>query len=176
MQFVPAYHDGRSILGDGAMSYVSDARGWDVSYKSRLPDPYDMAILRLYEPLGSWLGFFGSKPYWKGNPEMRFWNVTGYPDAIALGERPSYQSGIEVLDVKGSGDAIEVDHHGDTTGGDSGAPFWATWPDGFPYAIATVSGGRIVTSGANVVEDTNVASGGNAMNDLIRWGRTNWPR
>ncbi len=170
MRFVPAYYDGTSILGSGVESYVSDARGWDVSYRSRLPNAYDMAVLRLYDPLGDWLGYFGSKPYWKGYTEMRYWNITGYPGAIAGAERPSYQPGIEVIDAKPNGDALEIEHHGDATNGDSGAPFWATWSDGFPYAIGTVSGGE-----ASSTEDNNVVAGGNAINDLIRWGRTNWP-
>jgi V8-like Glu-specific endopeptidase len=175
MRFVPAYYDGTSVLGPGGESYVSDARGWDVSYRSRLPDAHDMAVLRLYEPLGDWLGYFGSKPYansWTGNP---YWNVTGYPDAVASSERPSYQFGITVIEAEASTDALDFEHQGDTTPGDSGAPFWATWPDGFPYVIGTVSGGEIFwDANGTVIEDHNDAAGGNAVNDLIRWGRTNW--
>jgi hypothetical protein len=93
MRFVPAYYDGASLLGAGGEAYVSDARGWDVSYRSRYPDAHDMAVLRIYEPLGDWLGYFGSKAYlsrWTGQP---YWNITGYPDAVAGAERPSYQLG-----------------------------------------------------------------------------------
>ena len=39
-----------------------------------------MAVLRLYDPLGDWLGYFGSKPYsnsWTGQP---YWNLTGYSE------------------------------------------------------------------------------------------------
>jgi V8-like Glu-specific endopeptidase len=176
MLFVPAYYDGSSLLGAGGQSYVSDAQGWDVSYISRLPDAHDMAVLRLYDPLGDWLGYFGSKPYsnsWTGQP---YWNITGYPSAVASAERPSYQFGITVLDAEAHTDAFDIEHQGDSTGGDSGAPFWATWPDGFPYVIGTVSGGEIVTdSRGTVLEDNNNVAGGNAVNDLIRWARTNWP-
>lgn len=176
MRFVPAYYDGSSILGAGAESYVSDARGWDVSYISRMPDAHDMAILRLYDPLGDWLGYFGSKPYsdsWTGQP---YWNLTGYPSAIANAERPSYQLGISVTEADTSGDALDVEHQGDSTAGDSGGPFWATWPDGFPYVIGTVSGGEVFTNpNGQVVKDCNNVAGGNAVNDLIRWGRANWP-
>jgi V8-like Glu-specific endopeptidase len=175
MRFVPAYYDGTSTLGAGGESYVSDAQGWDVSYISRLPDAHDMAVLRLYEPIGDWLGYFGSKPYsnsWTGSP---YWNITGYPSAVANAERPSYQFGITVMDAEAHTDALDIEHQGDSTGGDSGAPFWATWPDGFPYVIGTVSGGEIVTdSRGTVVEDNNNVAGGNAVNDLIRWGRNNW--
>jgi V8-like Glu-specific endopeptidase len=176
MRFVPAYYDGGSLLGGGAESYVSDARGWDVSYRSRLPDAHDMAVLRLYNPLGDWLGFFGSKSYsdsWTGQP---YWNITGYPGAIANAERPSYQLAITVNAAPLDGDARDVEHQGDATPGDSGGPFWATWPDSYPYVIGTVSGGEVFTDGNGTVTlDTNNAAGGNAVNDLIRWGRTNWP-
>lgn len=176
MRFVPAYYDGSSLLGAGAESYVSDARGWDTSYYSRLPDAHDMAVLRLYEPLGDWFGYFGSKPYaesWTGHP---YWNLTGYPAAIASAERPSYQLGIPVDQAEVSTDALDLEHRGDSTGGDSGGPFWGTWPDGFPYVIGTVSGGEVFTdSTGKVIKDTNNCAGGNAINDLIRWGRTNWP-
>lgn len=176
MRFVPAYYDGASLLGGGAESYVSDARGWDVSYYSRMPDAHDMAILRLYEPLGDWIGYFGSKPYdssYNGHP---YWNLTGYPSAIANAERPSYQLGITVNEADASGDALDLEHQGDSTPGDSGGPFWGTWPDGFPYVVGTVSGGEVFTnSKGDVTKDTNNCAGGNAINDLIRWGRTNWP-
>jgi V8-like Glu-specific endopeptidase len=176
MRFVPAYYDGSSVLGAGAESYVSDTRGWSVSYYSRYPDAHDMAILRLYDPLGDWIGYFGSKPYSNSFTGQPYWNLTGYPSAIASAERPSYQLGISVTEADTSGDALDVEHQGDSTGGDSGGPFWATWPDGFPYVIGTVSGGHsLANSGGQVVKDTNDVAGGNAVNDLINWGRTNWP-
>jgi V8-like Glu-specific endopeptidase len=175
MQFVPAYYDGKSILGSGATSWVSDAQGWDVSYKSRVPNAFDMAVLRLYDPLGTSLGYFGAKTYTSDMGTIRYFNITGYPGAIAGAERPSYQPGIEVLDSDADADAQEIEHHGDATAGDSGAPFWATWPDGFPYAIGTISGGEAkFEPKENANEDNNIAAGGKAMVDLINTARTNW--
>lgn len=171
MQFIPSYYDGKSLSGAGANSWVSDAQGWDVSYKSRYPDAFDLAVLRLYDPLGDSLGYFGSKTYsedWNGG---NYFNVTGYPSMIASAERPSYELGIAVVETDTNSNALRLDHRGDTTGGDSGAPFWGTWPDGFPYAVGTVSGG--VYEGDD--KDFNIAAGGQAMVDLIRWGLTNWP-
>ena len=176
MRFVPAYYDGTSILGAGAESYVSDARGWSVSYFSRLPDAHDMAVCRLYEPLGDMFGYFGSKPYSDSFTGHPYWNLTGYPAAIAAAARPSYQLGITVNESDASTDALDLEHRGDSTGGDSGGPFWGTWPDGFPYVVGTVSGGETITNSSGVViKDTNNCAGGNAINDLIRWGRANWP-
>jgi hypothetical protein len=114
---------------------VTDAYGYN-------PDnhvvSHDMAVMRLADPLGSWLGYFGAMPYddnWEGG---NYWTLVGYPSAVTS-ERPSYQSGIAVLDDDEDGDAQELEHHGDDTGGDSGGPFFGWWTDG-PYVVGTVSG------------------------------------
>ena len=170
MLFVPGYYDGLSVSGAGARSWVTQAYGWSVSYYSRFPDAFDMAVLRLQDPLGNSLGYFGSKGYFHDWQSMRYFNLTGYPGAVAGAERPSYEPGIEVMDSDASGDAVELEFQDDATPGDSGAPFWATWSDGFPYAIGTISGGEATSE-----EDDNIAAGGKAMDDLIRWARNNWP-
>lgn len=176
MQFVPAYYDGRSILGEGAQSYVSDAYGWDSAYRSRLPEANDTAVLRLFDPLGDWLGYFGWQHFAEGQGGMRYFNINGYPAAIASAERPAYQPGVEVDDVVADGSADELDHRGDATGGNSGGPFWGIWPDGYPYAIGAISGGEVWTdSKGNVTKDTNIAAGGMLQHDAIVWARTNWP-
>ena len=125
--------------------------------------------------LGDMFGYFGSKPYSDSFTGHPYWNLTGYPAAIAAAARPSYQLGIAVNEADAGTDALDLEHRGDSTGGDSGGPFWGTWPDGFPYVIGTVSGGETITNASGaVVKDTNNCAGGNAINDLIRWGRTNW--
>jgi V8-like Glu-specific endopeptidase len=170
MLFVPGYYDGQSVVGSGAGSWATDAQGWSVSYFSRYPDAHDMAVVRLQDSLGDSLGYFGSKGYFQDWQYMRYFNLTGYPDAVAGGERPSYEPGIEVMDSDASADAVALEFQDDSTPGDSGAPFWATWSDGFPYVIGTISGGE-----ANPQEDNNIAAGGKAMDDLISWARSNWP-
>jgi hypothetical protein len=125
---------------------------------------------------GSHGGYFGSKPYSDSHTGHPYWNPTGYAGAIAGAERPSYQLGITVNEADANGDALDIEHQGDSTPGDSGGPFWATWRDGFPYIIGTVSGGEAFTSSSGqVTKDTNNCAGGNAINDLIRRGRDNWP-
>jgi hypothetical protein len=170
MQFVPAYYDGNSLIGAGTTSWVSDAVGWDTSFRSRMPNSQDIAVLRLFEPLGTALGYFGAKTYSPSWNNQGSFYLMGYPAAIANADRPSYEMGIPVLNVNQSGNFSEIEHHGDNTGGDSGGPFWAFWPDGFPYAVGTNSGGESSAS-----EDNNVAAGGGAMADLINQARTDWP-
>jgi len=93
---------------------------------------------------------------------------------MVTAERPSFQAGIPVLDNDIDGDAMELEHQGDTTAGDSGGPFFGIWPDGFPYVIGTVSGGEAITGGGQD-EDNNICAGGQALANLINYWRTNWP-
>lgn len=166
MLFVPSYWDGASVHGAGAQSYVSDFNGWDTNNSVAA---HDLAVLRLYEPLGSSLGWMGTKVYDPGWQGGAYWTLTGYP-AMVTSERPSYQSSIPVLHHDDDGDAKELEHQGDATGGDSGGPFFGVWDDG-PYSIGNTSGGEIEAGG----EDNNVEAGGKAMVDLVQWALTNWP-
>jgi hypothetical protein len=61
-------------------SYVSDARSFDVQGDQA---GYDWALLRLYNPLGSWLGYFGYNGYSDSPGTI---NRTGASSAI---RRPS---------------------------------------------------------------------------------------
>jgi V8-like Glu-specific endopeptidase len=172
MLFVPGYWDGASVSGAGASSWVSDYRGWNTNNQVAA---HDISVLRLYNPVGSWLGWMGSRTYddsWEGG---NYWTLAGYPGAVAGANRPSAQWGIPVLDDDEDGDAMELEHQGDATAGDSGGPFFGTWSDG-PYAVGTVSGGERINGFLGIgSEDNNINAGGNAMVDLVRWARTNWP-
>ena len=171
MQFVPAYFNGSSILGSGAFSWVSDAKGW----KKETISAYDMAVLRLYKPLGNDLGYFGAKVYnddWQDKP---YWCMVGYPGDVAKAQIPSREIGISVIDDDSDEDALEIEHLGDSTEGNSGGPLWSFWSDGFPYVIGTHSGGELITFLGAELENNNVAAGGKAMVDLINWARNNWP-
>jgi V8-like Glu-specific endopeptidase len=172
MLFIPAYWDGASVYGAGASSYVSDYRGWNTGGGTA----YDICVLRLYQPLGTQLGWIGSRTYdgdWEGG---NYWVLTGYPGAIAGANRPVYQSGVPVLDDDEDGDAQQLEHHGDSSPGESGGPMFGFWDDG-PHAIGTTSGGETISGGFLGIgdEDNNIAAGGSAMVDLVKWGLSNWP-
>lgn len=167
MLFVPGYYDGNSVVGSGANSWVSDFRSLDSGAAS--VSAHDMSLLRLYDPLGDQLGYFGYKVYDPAWQDGNYWTLVGYP-SLVTSERPSFQIGIPVLDNDVDGDAMELEHQGDVTGGDSGGPFFGTWPDGYPYVIGTVSGGESFSGG----EDNNICAGGQALANLISYWRTNW--
>lgn len=165
MLFVPGYFDGQPVpLVD---SYVSDYRGWNTDDGV---SAWDFAILRLYDPLGDQLGWFGAKPYIKRWQDKPYWSLIGWPSAIAGGQRPSWQGGISVLDDDADRHALEIEHHGDTSDGNSGGPLYGFWPDGFPYVIGAHSG-----YDADDREDNNIAAGGLAMVELIHWAKQNLP-
>jgi V8-like Glu-specific endopeptidase len=173
MQFVPAYWDGAPLLGPGAQSWTSDFRGWNTNDTVAA---HDMAVLRLYDPIGSSLGWMGTKVYDSSWNNGNYWTLAGYPGAIAGAQRPSYQSGIAVLDSDSDGDAQELEHHGDATPGDSGGPFFGFW-SGAPYAVGATSGGESITGTPfgwwN--EDNNIEAGGRSLVDLVLWAQANWP-
>jgi len=169
MKFVPGYYDGASILGAGVSSWVSDSHGYNTGTVSA----WDMAVCRLYTPLGNNYGYFGTKAYsssWEGG---NYWTLAGYPAAVAGGNRPSRQMWWPVLDDDSSGSADELEYQADATGGNSGGPVFGFW-SGQPYAIATHSGGEKV-SFIWTIEDNNIGAGGGALNSLVSWARSNWP-
>jgi V8-like Glu-specific endopeptidase len=178
MRFVPAYYDGASLHGDGVESYVSDVRGYDVSGDVT---GYDWAVCRLYEPLGSWLGYFGYNGYsddWEDDP---YWSIIGFPGAVAGGQRPSFQGSITSFDTDGdSHGGLEIETRGDLTPGNSGGPMFGWW-SGDPRLIGVVSGqeedwspGAWPWEWADV-ERGNVVAGGSGFTNMMAWGRTNWP-
>jgi V8-like Glu-specific endopeptidase len=171
MRFVPAFYDGASILGPGVSSWVSDAQGYNDPVSA-----WDMAVLRLYTPLGNSYGYFGAKTYsssWEGG---NYWTLAGYPGAIANANRPSRQMWFPMLDDDGSGDADEIEYEADSSPGDSGGPVFGFWNgEAWPSVVGTVSGGTKEYVLWWVSEDTNVGAGGSAIVNLIIWARSNWP-
>jgi hypothetical protein len=171
MRFTASLYNGFPVEGPGAVSYVSDFQGYLGGVSAT-----DYAVLRLYEPLGTSLGFFGWKTYdrsWTGGD---YWWLAGYPFDIGFGQSPSFQRGIPVLDQDSDNGGLELEHHGDIASGDSGGPFWGFWDDNFPYVVGTVSGNEVIFGPSWAGgEDNNISAGGGALSDLLAWARSNWP-
>jgi V8-like Glu-specific endopeptidase len=171
MRFVPAYYDGASLHGAGVESYVSDARGYDV-----VGTGYDWAVLRLYEPLGVSLGYFGYNGYsdsWNDRPD---WSIIGYPGAIANGMRPSFQGSITVNDTdsdSNGGEELES-NTADLTAGDSGGPMFGWW-GGDPRIVGVVSGEEEMSFLWWTWDQDNIMAAGSGFTSLCAWGRSNWP-
>lgn len=173
MRFIPAFYNGSSLHGNGVESYVTHARGFEPVGVAG----YDWAVLRLQQPLGSHLGYFGANGYstdWNNKP---YWTIAGYPGMIANAARPSRQNGISIFDV-------DSDSHGgqelesqtaDLSPGNSGGPMFAWWGND-PRIVGVVAGyEEDAIFYPPFVEPGNVIAGGSGFTNLIAWGRTNWP-
>lgn len=162
--FVPGYYDGASVYGANAASWVTAGQGY-----RNFSQGDDMAVLRLAQPLGDWLGYFGYKTYNDDWEDGNYWSMAGYPSDIAGAQRPSANYWFPVIDDDNDGAGVELEYQVDTNSGNSGGPVFGWW-DGKPYVIGTHSGGE-----DNFGEPRqNVAAGGSALSSLIAWARSNW--
>ena len=193
IQFIPGRFNSqvmpsieRAAGGRARSSFVTEVFGYNVPGRAA----WDIAVLRLAEPLGEWLGTLGARPYdddWEDDPR---WTLVGYPGQWGYrtviepflglpvvipfneGDVPTRQFGISVEDDDSDGNALELEHRADTSEGNSGGPLFGHWPKG-PYVIGVHSGQLIGdnTFGTSMI---NVAAGGNAMVDLVQWARATW--
>ncbi len=173
MRFVPAYFNGSSLHGVGVESYVSDARGYNTGDTG-----YDWAILRLYEPLGASLGYFGYNSYsddWNDNP---VWSNIGYPGDIDNAEEPAFQKGFTINDTDGDdngGEELETENC-DLNHGNSGGPCFAWWNNGTdPRIVGVVSAQETEYKFPFSSRNDNVFASGDGFVNLCAWGRSNWP-
>lgn len=162
--FVPAYYDGSSIYGANAASWVTTVRGYADHDQGD-----DMAVMRLYEPLGEWLGYFGYKTYNDDLEDLPMWTMAGYPGMIANAKRPSRQTGFPIIDDDSDGAGVELEYMADSSDGNSGGPVFGWWK-GKPYVVGTVSGSEYNWGEG----EHNLAAGGSALSSLIKWARDNW--
>jgi hypothetical protein len=168
MQFIPAYYDGSSLLGLGVSSYVQTYRGYEDYGQGD-----DMAVLKLYTPLGDTLGYFGYKTYHDSWEDGNYWTKCGYPVAVASGQRPSRITWFPIVDDDNDGAGVELEYKADATPGDSGGPVFGWW-SGNPYIIGTHSVAELEYGFPFSIVKNNVAAGGGALSSLIGWARNNW--
>ncbi|HEY6082031.1 MAG TPA: trypsin-like serine protease [Chitinophagaceae bacterium] len=175
IRFVPAYFNGTSLYGAGVESYVSDARGYNTSGNVT---GYDWAILRLYEPLGSSLGYMGYNSYSDNWNNLPVWSNIGYPGDIDNAEEPAFQQGFTINDTDGDsdgGEELETENC-DLNHGNSGGPAFAWWNNGTdPRIVGVVSGQETEYKFPFSTRNDNVFASGNGFVNLCAWGRSNWP-
>jgi V8-like Glu-specific endopeptidase len=170
IRFIPGCFDGRSTVG--LASWTEAYRALIITVADDTQDR-DIAILKLYDPLGEALGWMGMKTYNDDWEDRGMWTLVGYPD-ITSAMRPTRQAGIPVIDDDPSGDFTEIEHRGDASDGNSGGPLFAQFPDG-PYLVGVHSGYEYRMAGPFVAEDNNVASGGRGMVNLANALEAEWP-
>ncbi|GGW85801.1 trypsin-like serine protease [Streptomyces caelestis] len=174
VRFVPGFFNGVSTVGlesfCEAYRHVVHPNNVSDSTQDR-----DFAVLKLYNPLGNPLGWFGTKTYDDDWEDEGRWTLVGYPGSITGAERPTFQNGISVIDDDPSGEWSEIEHRGDASDGNSGGPLFGTFPDGLPYIIGVHSGDEVRMAGPIVAEDNNVCAGGVGMPRMVNALRAEWP-
>jgi hypothetical protein len=136
---------------------------------------HDLAVVHLVEPLGKTLGFFGATVYADNWDDGRYWFNVGYP--FDFQGKPAVEEGDSVEDSDTEDDGLQMETEGSITHGNSGGPFWAWFKFGGnkvgPFIVGVASGeGK---ESGEPADPDNFLAGGNAMLDLIAWGRANMP-
>jgi V8-like Glu-specific endopeptidase len=166
--WVPAMNGGNSSLGPTWSARVDGIAAW-----KEINDVvgYDLAICHLDQPMGDWLGYFGSRSYDDGWEDNAWWEHVGYPyDLSPGGVRPSWEMSITIDDDDGDDyDTLELETNADIASGQSGGPLWAVWQNGGNQIVGICSGNQ-----DSFWETTNIFAGGNGLNSLVSWGRANW--
>jgi hypothetical protein len=175
MTFAPGFRYGDTTAGTAD---VMQSRGWPEAAKGD-PNGYDLAILRLAQPLGDAVGFMGYQSFadWD-DYTSRTWVSVGYPYVVNQwsGEAPIVDFDLPIEDLDGDdGFEIETDYSRAIGGGWSGGPLWGLIGTGGliggdPRVIGVRSGYEI--DGWDPVR--SVFAGGNALAELCRYGRANW--
>jgi V8-like Glu-specific endopeptidase len=166
--FTPAMFGGSSSLGPSWQANVTQIAAWDANASVV---GYDMALCRLDQPMGSWLGYFGSRGYsedWEGHA---YWEHDGYPyDLSPGGNQPCYQFSVTIDDDDDDDhDTVELETDADIASGQSGGPLHGFFDNG-GFQVVGVLGGQ----DSDFLETSNVFAGGSGLNALVKWGRNNW--
>jgi V8-like Glu-specific endopeptidase len=173
MRFVPAYFNGTSLYGAGVESYVSDGRGYNSGGSG-----YDWAVLRLYDPLGTSLGYFGYNSYSDDWNDQPVWSNIGYPGDIDNAEEPAFQKGYTINDTDGDdngGEELETENC-DLYFGNSGGPIFAWWNNGTdPRVVGVVSAQETEYKFPFSTRNDNYFASGDGFVNLCAWARSNWP-
>lgn len=167
MKFVPAYYDGSSLYGSSVYSYVESVRGYNPHGQGD-----DMAVCKLYTPLGNTLGWYGSRTYNDDWEDGHYWTKVGYASAVTS-QRPNRIQWFPIVDDDNDGAGVELEYKADSSGGDSGGPVFGWWDDG-PYVIGTHSGGEEEYHFPFSIVKNNVSAGGAALVNLVRWAHDHW--
>jgi V8-like Glu-specific endopeptidase len=131
----------------------------------------DYAVLRLYEPLGERVGWFGNTTYSEDWNDLDVWAAVGYPAGVG----PFAETAQSIVDgdapgVFGQGSGLDLETHAQTFEGMSGGPFWAWFDIGGGNLEPRITG--VISAGGG---ESNWLAGGSEMVHLVDNARSRWP-
>jgi hypothetical protein len=174
IEVIPGCWGGRSVFGNGYVTYVRSARWWHSDGGN------DFMVGELYDPIGNDLGYFGATSYDSDWEDMSVWTMCGFPYDRSLWA-PSRETAISVRDdddgddinLNGNTyDTTQVESDADEASGASGSPLFA-WFNGDVRAVGVHSGVQRDAT-ATGTELLSCASGGVGFVHVIRWARGEW--
>jgi hypothetical protein len=168
LKFVPAYYEGGSTIAPSFFSWVKS----ETFYEGSEPGAWDFALLRLYQPLGDHLGYFGVRTYNDDWDDLHVWAAAGYPAMAPFdSQRPSFLLGVSVDDAIEDGDATELESEDqDNSKGNSGGPLWAVWSNG-PSIVGVTSANQGTDYGPFGSDYQVLNASGRAMVNLVGLAR-----
>jgi V8-like Glu-specific endopeptidase len=169
VKFIPSYFDGSEPFGHAYSTniYWFNKDSGDNSI-DQTEEQFDYVVVVLDSRIGELTGWMGARGYSDSWDGLNVWSHMGYPADLNNGQRPSWQSPFTVDGSDSEPDSHEaIMHKADVFPGQSGGPVFAWWDgDVGPRAVAVQSW---------QTADTNGASGGGDLDELVIQARTDFP-
>ncbi len=108
---------------------------------------HDYAVMRLYEPLGTQLGYLGYvAPFDDDWRNLDVWFNVAYHRDFSSFERPAWQR-YAIEDDYEDDDGQLLETEASLEHGSSGSPFFSWFTDGHVYVVGVVGGGNVLQRG-----------------------------
>jgi Trypsin-like peptidase domain len=175
MTFTPNYRSVGLNHQPFGLSYVSDVLYYrEVGEPPAQHDSFaaaeDYAVLRLYDPLGDQLGYFGNTDYSEDWNNLAVWANVGYTD----GDGPFAQTEQTIVDGDSpgifGGPGLNLETYAELFPGMSGGPFWAWFNTSQGSLTPRITG----VVGGTADGDEKLLAGGGEMVALVEEARTRW--
>ncbi len=171
MRFMPAFDGVERLPGSFVEKFYSLSPGFE-------PAGYDLAICKLYTPIGLSCGWMG-RYAWPNNHQQykrhRF-SSAGYPKRVNNGRTQAVKFDIKIVDVDSdSFNSLELETHPFATYGWSGGPLFKYFRNNpYPAVVGICSGEEWDWGNGIFREFLHVFAGGQFLLDLVAYAERRW--